>query len=169
MAWVGSLDGLDDDELERLLQELADAIVVDHDSLWHLAGREPPTHAEDEEVFLAYEDVDYDALREHPKLRQYLAGFGTGGGQRSRLQLILSSIAASFQPEGSDAVASRQALSALDETEAESEEELEEQAEERERRRVTLEGHLRRVFQTSSAATSVKPRRPSSRSGSASR
>jgi hypothetical protein len=148
LAWVGSLDGLDDDELERLLQELADAVVVDQDSLWRLAGREPRAHAEDEEVFLAYEDVDYEALREHPKLRQYLAGFGSGGGgQRSRIQLILSSIAASFRPEHSEAAAPRQTLTALDEADAETEEELEEQAEERERRRATLEGHLRRVFQ----------------------
>jgi hypothetical protein len=146
LAFVGSLDGLDDEELERLLQELADSVVIDPQGLWKLAGREPPTEADEDELWLAYEDVDYEALRQHPKLTQYAAGFGSGGGQRSRLQIILASIAASFAPDRSQLTAPA-ALAALDETEAESEEELEERAEEREQRRATLEAHLRRIFQ----------------------
>jgi hypothetical protein len=148
LAFVGSLDGLDDEELERLLQELADSVLIDPQGLWKLAGREPPTEADEEQLWLAYEDVDYEALRQHPKLSQYAAGFGSGGGQRSRLQIILASIAASFAPDRSQVTApATAALTALDETEAESEEELEQRAEEREQRRATLEAHLRRIFQ----------------------
>ena len=148
LGLVGSLDGLDDEELERLLQELADSVVIDPQGLWRLAGREPPSEADEEELWLAYEDVDYEALRQHPKLSQYAAGFRSGSSQRSRLQMILASIAASFDPDHREVAPSApEALTALDETDAQTEEEVEQDEEERERRRSTLEDHLRRIFQ----------------------
>jgi hypothetical protein len=148
LSFVGSLDGLDDEELERLLQELADSLVIDPEGLWKLAGREPSTDTHEEELWLAYEDVDYEALRQHPKLSQYAAGFRSVGGQRSRLQMILASIAASFGPERSIVSAPAvNTITALDESEADTEEELERRAEEREQRRAMLEAHLRRIFQ----------------------
>jgi hypothetical protein len=148
LPWVGSLDELDDEELEQLLHELADSVVIDNQSLWRLAGRGEPPPGDDENARIAYAEIDYEALKQHPKLRQYAAGFGSGGGaQQSRLQIILRSIASNFAPVHQGVPVRQDALSAIDEAEAETEEELELEAEERERRRSTLEAHLRRIFQ----------------------
>jgi hypothetical protein len=148
LPWIGSLHELDDEELEQLLHELADSLVIDNQSLWRLAGRDEHALGDDEGADIAYADIDYEALRQHPKLRQYVAGFGSGGGaQPSRLQLILRSIASNFAPVHDGVPVRREVLSAIDEADAETEEELDLEAEERERRRSTLEAHLRRIFE----------------------
>jgi hypothetical protein len=148
LPWIGSLDGLEDDELEHLLQELADALIIDQGGLWRLAGRgDPPSDSDhEEELELDYADIDYEALRQHPKIAQYAAAFGSMGSGRSRLQIILNSIAAAFGT-GASGPAARPALAAVDEATAETEDELEIELEERERRQQTLEAHLARIFQ----------------------
>ena len=94
---LGHLD-LDDEELEQLLHELESALVIDQRSLWQLSGRSEPAPATEsqDELQLAYSDVDYEMLRAHPKLRQYLHPGGPGAGPRSRLQIILNSITRAF-------------------------------------------------------------------------
>lgn len=98
LSRIGHLD-LDDDELELLLQELEATMVIDRRSLWQLAGKrgsvdEPP---DGDELHLDYDDVDYELLRGHPKLRQYLfASGGAGTHGRSRLQIVLNAITGSF-------------------------------------------------------------------------
>jgi hypothetical protein len=97
LSQIGDLD-LDDDELELLLQELEATMVLDRRSLWQLAGRTSGAGPEpdDDELRLDYSDVDYEMLRGHPKLRQYLRFGGSGSSGRSRLQIILNAITNSF-------------------------------------------------------------------------
>ena len=97
---VGSLD-LDDEDFERLLGELESSLVIDRQSAWQMAGKTPPkiTDEDDEALRLDYADIDYDQLRNHPKLRGYLTGKTHADGptyNRSRLQIILSSITGHF-------------------------------------------------------------------------
>ena len=98
LSRIGHLD-LDDDELELLLQELEATMVLDRRSLWALAGKrssvDETTHSD--ELRLDYSDVDYDMLRGHPRLRQYLMRSGGAGAHgRSRLQIVLNAITRSF-------------------------------------------------------------------------
>lgn len=96
---IGDLN-LEDEELERLLGELDAALVYDTQSLWQLAGRSSaPVDEDDSDAeHIAYEDIDYDALRRHPKIQQYIHPH-TGGPhrQRTRLQIILNAITNHFQ------------------------------------------------------------------------
>jgi hypothetical protein len=98
---IGDLD-LDNEEFERLLGELEAALVIDRQSVWQIAGRSLPSDAdadaENEALLLDYADVDYDTLRQHPKLQQYMSrGSGGGGYARTRLQIILSAITDHFK------------------------------------------------------------------------
>ena len=98
LSRIGQLD-LDDDELELLLQELEATMVLDRRSLWQLAGKEGSTDepADGDELHLDYSDVDYQMLRGHPKLRQYLFRSGGAGVHgKSRLQIVLNAITSSF-------------------------------------------------------------------------
>ena len=98
LSRIGQLD-LDDDELELLLQELEATMVLDRHSLWQLAGKETAAGeaADGDELHLDYSDVDYEMLRGHPKLRQYLLRSGGAGLHgRSRLQIVLNAITSSF-------------------------------------------------------------------------
>lgn len=97
LSRIGDLD-LDDDELELLLQELEGTMVLDRRSLWQLAGRTANAGQahDDDELRLDYSDVDYEMLRGHPKLRQYLRFGGSGPQGRSRLQIVLNAITNSF-------------------------------------------------------------------------
>ena len=97
LSRIGHLD-LDDDELELLLQELEATMVLDRRSLWQLAGRgDSADETADDELRLDYADVDYEMLRGHPKLRQYLMPSGGAGAHgRSRLQIVLNAITRSF-------------------------------------------------------------------------
>ena len=99
---LGDFD-LDDAELEKMLVELDSALPIDRQSIWRLAGKTPPTTSDeynDEALLLSYADIDYEKLRQHPKILQYSSDI-TRGTQpqyaRSRLQIILSSITAHFQ------------------------------------------------------------------------
>ncbi len=152
LVFVGALGELDDEELEQLLAELADTVVIDHDDLRRLArevqgGGSSPEAGEGETI--SYEEIDYELLRQHPKLKQYLLGSKGGAAERSRIQMVLQSITQHFRdythPEPSSHGLA--ALTIVDETDAETEEEVEEAAEASEQRRERTEQHLRLVFQ----------------------
>lgn len=96
---IGDLD-LDDKEIEELLGDLSETLIVDRRSVWQLANRNIPSTVEegDNARHLDYADIDYEKLRQHPKVQQYLFGAERGRGYaRSRLQIILDSIAAHFR------------------------------------------------------------------------
>jgi hypothetical protein len=91
----------EDPELESLLRELEAALPLDRRSIWELAGRnEPQTDERDsDEVYrLDYADVDYEKLRQHPRILQYsqVRGSSTSRFGQTRLQQILSAITAHF-------------------------------------------------------------------------
>lgn len=96
LARIGDI-GLDDDELEQLLQELEATLVLDRRSVWQLAGRPLPPDDDDQpdEPHINYADIDYEMLRSHPKMQQYLRSGGIGQ-PRSRLQIVLNAITAAF-------------------------------------------------------------------------
>lgn len=99
LTHAGGLD-LDDKELEELLGELKEALVIDRRSVWQLAGRQLPSNVPDDDpsLHLEYAKIDYDMLRQHPKIQQYLHRIASGQGQtHSRLQIILNAITSHFQ------------------------------------------------------------------------
>jgi hypothetical protein len=148
---IGDLD-LDDEEFERLLAELDAALVIDRRSIWTLAGRtvSSTTNDEEEAFRLDYIDVDYDMLRQHPKLQQYVSGrTGEQAYSRSRLQIILNSITDHFQgllDTSSGAKAVDGALADLEDTQAETEDEREQEEEEKQKRRRSQAQRLRRIL-----------------------
>jgi len=138
---VGDLD-LDDEEFEQLLAELDAVLMIDRRSVWRLAGRTPPsTQDEDDELHLDYLDVDYEVLRRHPKIRQYMRGaLGAREYATSRLQLILNAITDHFQGLVSPRKRSPPSVIGITKAgadEAETAEDREEEAEAQERRRRT--------------------------------
>ena len=97
---VGDLD-LGDDEFQQLFNELAETIlVVDGRTIWRLAGRDVLAIADDEdddESYIRYEDVDYEQLRRHPRLRQYAQASENGSLlPRTQLQAVLDAITNHF-------------------------------------------------------------------------
>jgi hypothetical protein len=150
---VGDLD-LDDEEFERLLGELNAALMIDRRSVWQLAGRTPPTTGDedDEALRLDYVDVDYEMLRQHPRIQQYVSR-GTGGRAyaRSRLQIILSAITDHFRglidvPPSAQFVEGT--IADLEKSEAETEEEREQEEEEKQRHRRTQAQRVRRILKS---------------------
>ncbi|MBN1878124.1 MAG: hypothetical protein JXA33_28135 [Anaerolineae bacterium] len=97
---IGDLD-LDDEEFERLLGELDAALLIDRRSVWQLAGKRLPPASEDGDdaaLRIRYDEIDYAALRQHPKIQQYLKARVSGVGYaRTRLQIILSAITDHFR------------------------------------------------------------------------
>lgn len=97
LSRVGDLD-LDDQELEQLLAELDAALIIDGRSIWQLAGRTLPSSqdAKDGEA-LDYATINYEHIRQHPKVLQYLQrNTGHPTSARSRLQIILNAITDRF-------------------------------------------------------------------------
>jgi len=76
-------------------------LLIDRRSVWRLAGREVSSDTadtDDEAYRLDYAAIDYEKLRQHPKLQQYLhPAAGHQGYGRSRLQQILAAITDHFQ------------------------------------------------------------------------
>lgn len=144
---------LEDAELELLIGDLESHMVLDRRSLWQLASRQPAqgtNNSEEDAPSLSYADIDYDLLRTHPKMRQYLE-LGQGSNRsRSRLQIILSSITDHFQGlvdaalTGNPKATVVLQVDVVDTSEAESEAEAE--AEEKEKRLQSVERRLRNVF-----------------------
>ena len=62
-----------------------------------MTGRAPGEPVDEDEPHIDYSEIDYEMLRSHPRLRQYLQRSGESGPHaRSRLQLVLSAITSSF-------------------------------------------------------------------------
>ena len=96
---AGDFD-LDDEELEQLLAQLDEVLIVDGRSLWRMLKRKVPEPAADEEsVTLRYDDLDWDAIRSHPKLEQYRAWDQRGSADPTGLGVLLGSIADRFRSE----------------------------------------------------------------------
>ena len=101
---TGSLDlEVDDEDLTALLDELDAALIIDRQSVWRLAGRSVPANTGDSDgPRLRWEDLDFDALRRHPKLAQYQSAMGrrTDRPEATDLQVILAAIAERFHGIG---------------------------------------------------------------------
>ena len=100
---LGDLD-LNDKDFEELLHELDGSLIIDGQSvvkLWRTGDHKAKEIDWDDETALkmAYEEIDYDLLRSHPRLEQYRTwNIGSGGSNRKTdLQVILSSITSHFQ------------------------------------------------------------------------
>lgn len=96
-----------DDDLAALLDELDAALVIDRDSLWRLARRSPPPDnagGDGDGPRRAWEDLDFNALRRHPRLAQYKdLGRPTERLEATDLQVVLSAITDHFREFGGDA------------------------------------------------------------------
>jgi hypothetical protein len=93
---------LDDQAFEELLGELHDTLVIDQDSIWKVAARATSTQKEaaldDKGLHLGYDEIDYEALRSHPKIRQYLErGSGAYATAQTRIGMILHAISRYMQ------------------------------------------------------------------------
>jgi hypothetical protein len=90
----------EDPEFENLLRELEASFPIDRKSIWQLAGKSASSRADDSEddVYLDYDKIDYDLIRQHPKIQQYLhaRGQGASGQGLTRLQQLMSAITAHF-------------------------------------------------------------------------
>lgn len=150
---LGDLDI--DEDLGQLVSELENALVIDRRSVWRLAGRRARTKGVTDEELAArplnYDEIDYEALRCHPKTQQYLQrGLGRAAASHSGLQLVLSRIMGRFY-EIADLlrepafVQPPQAASVPSET-ADTEEESETEEVERHRRRQSDDARRRQLF-----------------------
>lgn len=86
---------LNDKDFEELLNELQQTLIVDERSIWTIAGHTTPISQTDDDkaLQLSYEDINYETLRQHPKIRQYLEStISYDAYTRSRLQIILNSV-----------------------------------------------------------------------------
>jgi hypothetical protein len=154
LAYAGSLD-LEDAELEELFEALKESLILDRESVWRLAGRSYETDESDEAdgdpaPTISYEQLDYEAIRNHPKIQQYLRrASGGGAAAPTRLQIILRAILGHFDgmvPPGAARLptgvgTTTSAVEPVDADEAGQQAALEEW----ERRRVSASKRLRRV------------------------
>jgi hypothetical protein len=143
---------LDDEEFERLLGELDAALMIDRRSVWQLVSHraEVITDAEEDAPYLSYEEIDYDRIRQHPKIQQYLSRHGVGPGyERSRLQVILNAITSHFQglvnPDSVQQMLDVVASTTADQA-TESEADAEQAETERTRRRMASQQRVRRLL-----------------------
>jgi hypothetical protein len=148
---VGYLD-LDDKEFEELLGELNETLIIDQQSVWQLVGRALPESTPDEEAgeHILYADINYDLLRQHPKIQQYMhSSTGSQGYTRSRLQIILNAITDHFHALGEGAAISAymHTISAqLEEGEDTDEAEIPPAIEERQQRHWTTHQRIERLL-----------------------
>lgn len=148
---IGSLD-LDDAEFESLLVALESTVVIDRRGLWELAGQRLPasTGENDDAPPLDYLNVDYELLRRHPRIQQYIA-MRTGASYRpTRLQIILNAIVDHFRVMlATPAGTSEPPITAgIDEIGGETEEESERNAKERQRRRQSVAQRTERILKS---------------------
>jgi hypothetical protein len=157
---AGDFD-LDDEELEQLLAQLDEVLIVDGRSLWRMLKRKVPESADDEEfVKLSYDDLDWDAIRSHPKLAQYRAWDQHAQADPTGLGILLGSISDRFRSEVRqrsgegdadefEADGSGDPLDDLAETiDAEDEQTAEAEQAEAERRRMNIRTRIRRQFRS---------------------
>ena len=95
---AGSLPA-DEEDLLDLLEELQRSLVPDFETAWRLARRDPAPAGQDEETGepASLTDIDFELLRRHPRVAQYLrSGPRRDGSEPTDLQVILSAIARHF-------------------------------------------------------------------------
>jgi hypothetical protein len=154
LATTGSLT-VPDDEVTALLEELDAALMIDGTSLWRVAKRPTPASTDaDDGPRTPYEGLDWERLRQHPKLAQY----GTVSGRDTRLeptdlQVVLTAITDHFRglgtdrdPTAPDGIPDPAPGDAAPEGEEVSEQERIQQEQERERRRLSLAARNRMAW-----------------------
>ena len=151
---IGNLDI--DEDLEQLVADLESALVIDRRGVWRLAGHRKKIKNLSGDVLdvmpLTYENIDYEALRSHPKTQQYLqrGSIHHDMETRSRLQIILSMITGRFDNiaamvrDPSILSTDKEALPSDSGAETEAEREAEEA--ERQRKQKDKEQQLRQIF-----------------------
>jgi hypothetical protein len=160
-AWehLSDLD-VEDEVLEELLIDLRNALIIEPEDLWQLAkssksGVSTNKDNDDSAPAIDYDNFDYEILKQHPKLQQYIRGRGGSSYQQTQLQIILSAITSNFRDfvEATDSeIVLDISASAVDESLAliENMEELEEeetlQEEERQRRQLSAQKRIRRIL-----------------------
>jgi hypothetical protein len=98
LAGAGSLPA-DEEDLLDLLEELQRSLVPDFETAWRLARRDAVPAGRDEETGEppSLADIDFELLRRHPRVAQYLrSGPRRDGSEPTDLQVILSAIASHF-------------------------------------------------------------------------
>lgn len=92
---------LEDKELEELVGELSKTLLLVRDDLratWRHRGATLRTNvdvddgAESSSSRMAYEDVNFEAMRSHPRVRQYLYREGSSGGESSAIEVLMSMV-----------------------------------------------------------------------------
>lgn len=147
---IGDLD-LDDDEMEQLLGELDTVLMIDRQSIWQRADRTSSNTGETSEgEYIDYVNIEYEQIRQHPKIIQYLQRHsGTGSYARSRLQIILSAITEHFRGLVDVAAIDKFVADAANDSgqsDGETEEEVEEAEHERAQRRRSNKQRIGRLL-----------------------
>ncbi len=153
---AGDFD-IDDEELEHLLTQLDEVLVVDGRSLWRIFRRRLPEPVEEgDEPRVAYEELDWETIQSHPKLKQYQSWDRPSATDPTGLGILLGSIADRFRSE----VEQRSGLLSAGQTpledpfhdlastsEAEVEEAVEDEQAELEKRRLSARDRAKGQFQ----------------------
>lgn len=150
LGYVADLE-LEDEEIESLLLELENTLIIDHRSIWQMAGHSSETEdQEDEEAIqIDYSEIDYERFRHHPKLQQYLRRtVGNHEYTHSRLQVILDSITNHFRTlmDTPDPTALSRRTVVINPTRAETEEERVQEIEEQQQRQRRAAPRIRRLL-----------------------
>lgn len=154
LHYIGGLE-LEDEEFEELLVTLEASLLIDRRSVWQLAGRPlpaTPNEDNDEALRLEYAKVDYELLRKHPRIQQYLRkGMAGQASTRTRLQIILNAITDHFQglldvTEGQPAAPIQPGEAQTDDSQDEAESQEKDEA--ATRRRVSLQKRIRRLLKS---------------------
>lgn len=92
---------LHDDEIEQLLEELNQVLLVNAESVWRVAGKEPAASdsADGSDVpSLRWDELDWENLRRHPRLAQYSGAQSSARSlEPTDLQVILMAITEHFR------------------------------------------------------------------------
>lgn len=149
----GGLD-LGDEEVEHLLEALQSDLLLDRRSVWQTLNQPSPAsdRSDEDGPRLSYNDIDFGALKRHPRMQQYARGLGRSRFGRSRLQLMLSSISSRFNGlvdmlvRGEPLTPKHGQGDLFNERMSDSAEELEELEERQEQRRWSTNARIRQVF-----------------------
>lgn len=99
LRYAGDFD-CGDDEVEALLAQLDDLLITNAASVWHSpTARTSEPEQDDAGAFLAYDDLDWDAIRGHPKFTQYQTLLHLGQAESTPLSILLDSITSGFRTE----------------------------------------------------------------------
>jgi len=113
---VTDLD-VDDKELEELVRWLGETLVLGREDLrtsWRSPGRDVPANSTEEgsqgSASLRYEDVDYEAVRSHPRVRQYLSRAGLRSHDQTPIEVLMASVLGHVQAMSGRVVATHSTI-----------------------------------------------------------